>query len=109
MNLPSNLVSEIWAYVNQIFSGFGALIVLLVAIPLAFWILNVIFGLIGQAMETRAAVAPKPVIVKILGIEEQIGRKLTRKERKLFIKAQALQTSFKEVMKGGSGISTYSK
>jgi len=109
MNLPSNLVSEIWAFVNQIFSGFGALIVLVVAIPLVFWILNIIFGLIGQAIEVRRSIEPKPVVIKIQGIEEKIGRKLSRKERKLFSKAQALQASFKSVMKGGQDISTYSK
>jgi hypothetical protein len=109
MNLPSNLVNEIWDFVNSIFSGFGALIVLLVAIPLIFLILQIVFGLIGQALEKRQGSEPKPVVIKIEGIEAQIGRKLSRKERKLFSKAQALQTSFKSVMRGGEHISTYTK
>lgn len=102
--LPLDFLSGITDFVAVQFGNFAPIIYLIIGILGFLYLADVLISALRGLIERRVAKEPSG-FEKILVKVEERGGKLTKKQRKLALKAFLLEERFKGVMKG-KGIST---
>lgn len=93
ITLPSNPVSNLTDMVGSVFSDLGVLIAFSISIPVSFWLIEMIIGMVRTRREAEA--------LRLSTSEASIG--LTHEEAE----AQLLHARFKEVIEDDDDISIY--
>lgn len=106
--LPLDFLSGITDFVALQLGNFAPIIYLVVGILGFLYITEVIIGSLRDLIEKRQPKEPSGFQKTTSKIEERIGRKLTKKERRLYQRASVLEEQFKGVMKG-KGVSSSTK